>query len=87
MDIKTSGHLKQSIGRSKGGLTTKVHTVADALDNPLRILLTPGNINDIVPATNLIKGLSADKLLDLTHAQKMEAVIPANSKTQKTKRL
>jgi len=59
----------------------------DALGNPLRILLTPGNVNDIVPAATLIKGLSADKLLadraydankliELAHEQKMEAVIP-----------
>lgn len=79
------GHLKQSIGRSKRGLTTKVHAVVDALGNPLRILLTPGNVNDIVPATTLIKGLSADKLLEdraydanklieLAHEQKMKAV-------------
>lgn len=85
------GHLKQSIERSKGGLTTKIYAVADTLDNLLRILLTPGNINDIVPATNLIKGLSADKLLadrtydtnkliDLAHAQKMETVIPPTAK-------
>lgn len=57
------GHLQQSIGRSKGGLTMKIHAVVDALGNPLRILLTTGNVNDIVPAASLIKGLSADKLL------------------------
>lgn len=85
------GYLKQSIGRSKGGLITKIHVVVDALGNLLRILLTPGNVNDIVPATNLIKGLSADKLLadraydankliDLAHVQKMEAVIPLIAK-------
>lgn len=84
------GHLQQSIGRSKGGLTTKIHAVVDALGNPLRILLTPGNVNDIVPAASLIKGLSADKLLadraydankliELAHEQKMEVVIPPTS--------
>ncbi len=85
------GHFKQSIGRSKGGLTTKIHAVVDALGNPLRILLTPGNVNDIVPAANLIKGLSADKLLadraydvnqfiELAHNQKMETVIAPTAK-------
>lgn len=85
------GHLKQSIGRSKGELTSKIHAAADALGNPLRILLTLGNVNDIVPTANLIKGLSADKLLadraydvnrfiDSAHKQKMEAVIPSTAK-------
>lgn len=69
----------------QGGLTTKIHAVVDALGHPLRILLTPGNVNDIVPAATLIKGLSADKLLadrafdankliESAHKQKMEAV-------------
>lgn len=57
------GRFNQEIGRSKGGLTTKVHAVVDALGNPLRIHLTAGNVNDIVPACSLLEGLSADKLL------------------------
>lgn len=44
-------------------MTTKVHAVVDALGNPLRIHLTAGNVNDIVPACGLIEGLLADKLL------------------------
>jgi hypothetical protein len=31
-----------AIGRSKGGLSTKIHALVDALGNPLRFLLTPG---------------------------------------------
>lgn len=48
------GHFKQDIGRSKGGLTTKIHAVVNALGNPLRILLTPGHVNNIVPVVGLI---------------------------------
>ncbi|WP_374044329.1 transposase [uncultured Bilophila sp.] len=44
------------MGRSKGGLTTKIHVVVDALGNPLRIHLTAGNVNDIVPACDLLEG-------------------------------
>ncbi|WP_209018523.1 MULTISPECIES: hypothetical protein [Paenibacillus] len=29
------GASKQAIGRSRGGLTTKIHAVVDALGNPL----------------------------------------------------
>src|SRR5687768_13325244 len=32
----------QAIGRSKGGLSTKIHALVDALGNPIRFLLTPG---------------------------------------------
>jgi transposase len=35
----------------------------DALGNPVRFILTAGNVNDIVQAEDLISGLSFDKLL------------------------
>ena len=44
-------------------MTTKIHAVVDGLGNPIRILLTGGNTNDIVPACDLIAGLQADKTI------------------------
>jgi len=35
-----------AIGRSRGGLTCKVHLVADGRGRPLSLVLTPGNVND-----------------------------------------
>lgn len=35
----------------------------DALGNPVRFILTPGQFNDILQAEGLISGLSFDKLL------------------------
>jgi transposase len=35
----------------------------DALGNPVRFILTAGQVNDIVQAENLINGFSLDKLL------------------------
>jgi hypothetical protein len=32
----------QAIGRSRGGLTTKIHVLVDALGNPIEVMLTPG---------------------------------------------
>jgi hypothetical protein len=32
----------QAIGRSRGGLTTKIHAVVDALGNPVALSLAPG---------------------------------------------
>jgi transposase len=46
----SAGALKkiedQALSRSRGGLSTKIHALVDALDNPLRLLLTPGQAHD-----------------------------------------
>jgi transposase len=55
-----NGQFNQEIGRSKGGLTTKVQLVVAGLCNPLRVHLTSGNSHDMVPACDLIAGLNAD---------------------------
>lgn len=60
------------------------------MGNPLRILLTPGDVNDIVPAVGLIEGLlgeklladkayDANKLIELARKQHMEVVIPSTA--------
>nr|WP_184567985.1 IS5 family transposase [Streptomyces paradoxus] len=36
----------QALGRSRGGLTTKVHLACDGRGLPLAVLITPGNVND-----------------------------------------
>ncbi|WP_428993764.1 transposase [Actinomadura verrucosospora] len=38
--------MHQALGRSRGGLTTKVHLAVDGRGLPLSIVLTPGNAND-----------------------------------------
>lgn len=47
----------KAVGRSRGGLNTKIHTLVDALGNPLRFLLSPGNDHDAVHAERLIEGM------------------------------
>ena len=42
---------------------TKISVSVDGLGNPVRFILTAGNVNDIVQAEALIRGLSFDKLL------------------------
>lgn len=42
------GQQFQAIGRSRGGLTTKIHAAMDALGNPLRFELTAGQAHDSV---------------------------------------
>ena len=47
----------KAVGRSRSGLNTKIHTLVDALGNPLRFLFSPGNDHDAVHAVNLLKGM------------------------------
>ena len=56
-----AGHGKNSqdreaLGRSKGGFTTKIHAVVDALGQALRFTLTPGQRHDITQAPQLLAG-------------------------------
>lgn len=37
---------RQALGRSRGGLTTKVHLACDGRGLPLAVVVTPGNVND-----------------------------------------
>lgn len=45
---------KEALGRSKGGFTTKIHAITDALGNPLDFILTGGQASDIGQAENLL---------------------------------
>lgn len=49
------GPAGHGIGRSRGGATTKVHLVVDALGLPLAFELTEGQRHDIVPAPGLVE--------------------------------
>ena len=44
-------------------MTTKIHAVVDALGNPLRFILSPGQVSDITQAEALIAGLPAEHVL------------------------
>lgn len=53
----------QALGRSKGGLTTKIHGVCDALGNPLHYILSSGQASDSRYAVPLIHNLEYEALL------------------------
>ena len=53
----------QAIGRSRGGLSTKIHTLVDALGNPLGFFLTGGEAHDLVGADHLLPTMAADTLI------------------------
>jgi transposase len=63
------GTQSQAIGRSKGGLTTKIVALTDALGNLVRFALLPGQRFDTVGVPPLIDGIAfkaliADKAFD-----------------------
>ncbi|MFO0779434.1 MAG: IS5 family transposase [Nitrospira sp.] len=57
------GSDAECIGRSKGGLTTKIHARCDALGNPTGFHLTPGQAHDLEGADALLPGMTADTLI------------------------
>jgi len=77
------------LGRSRGGLTTKIHTLTDAQGRPLRFIITAGQTGDITTAPELLNGIKAggviaDKAYDsnalrlLIENSGAEVVIPSN---------
>ena len=77
------------MGRSRGGLTSKIHMLADALGRPLKFIVTAGQVGDITQAEALLDGQSgeavlADKAYDSNALRETiaemgaEAVIPSN---------
>jgi transposase len=53
----------QALGRSRGGLSTKIHALVDALGNPVRFLLTPGQAHDLAGADALLPQMTANLLI------------------------
>ena len=60
---KNGGQETQALGRSRGGFSTKVHILVDALGNPLVIQLTPGQRHDISQAKALLADLASDNVI------------------------
>jgi len=93
---RTKKQGEQSLGRSRGGFSTKIHLAVDALGNALRLILTGGERNDITQAEALVKDLAAayviaDKGYDAAafvahlRGRDSEAIIPSRS-TNKVQR-
>lgn len=45
----------KAVGRSRGGLNTKIHAIVDGLGNPVEFLLSAGNDHDSVHAVELLR--------------------------------
>ena len=79
----------EALGRSKGGFTTKIHAITDALGNPLDFILTGGQSSDVGQADALLqltpagaeallgdKGYDSDAFVHAIQERGMQAVIP-----------
>lgn len=86
---------EQGLGRSKGGFSTKIHAKVDALGNPLKLLVTPGQSSDFKKASELInnatgsyilgdKGYDSDEVRAQVYAQNCTPVIPGKSNRKVT---
>lgn len=58
--LKKNNKDDEAIGRSRGGLSSKIHCIVDGLGNPVDFILTSGEIHDSVCADTLLNGKSAD---------------------------
>lgn len=74
----------EAMGKSRGGLSTKIHVAVDALGNPVRLLLTPGQASEYGLAPALLEGFSpqvvlgydSDALIEVITEGEATAVIP-----------
>ena len=75
----------QAIGRSRGGPTTKIHALVDAMGNPVELMLTPGQDHDLTCAEPLIENadpeaLIGDKAYDATSPLPLIILIPPTNR-------
>jgi transposase len=54
---------RQSMGRSRGGLTSKIHAVVDSNGLPVRLALSPGEAHDVRLAGKLLSRLKSGSML------------------------
>ncbi|WP_437611844.1 IS5 family transposase [Erwinia sp. V71] len=57
------GDRDHCLGRSRGGLTTKIHALVDAQGRPIKLTLTAGQKSDIASAADLIADLPEGAML------------------------
>lgn len=79
---------EEAQGKSRGGLSTKLHLAVDGLGNPVRILLTEGQASEYWQSEALIEGFAAqfiladkgydsDRFVDAIRQGGAEPVIPS----------
>src|SRR3954469_15940014 len=77
------GTQSQAIGRSKGGLTTKILALTDALGNLVRFVLLPGQRFDTVGVPPLIDGVAFGALIADTAFDSNDIIADLNERGAK----
>ena len=62
------------MGRSRGGLTTKIHALVDANGNPILLKLTEGQAHDGRSADDMLDGVGAGQILLADRAYDSDAL-------------
>lgn len=62
------------MGRSRGGLTTKIHALVDANGNPIALKLSPGQAHDGRSAAAMLDHLGAGQILLADRAYDSDAL-------------
>jgi transposase len=62
------------MGRSRGGLTTKIHALVDANGNPIALKLTEGQAHDGRSAADMLDAIGAGQILLVDRAYDSDAL-------------
>jgi transposase len=62
------------MGRSRGGLTTKIHALVDANGNPIALKLTEGQAHDGRSAADMLDGIGTGQILLADRAYDSDAL-------------
>jgi transposase len=62
------------MGRSRGGLTTKIHALVDANGLPIMLKLTEGQAHDGRSAADMLNEIGADQVLLADRAYDSDAL-------------
>lgn len=92
--LRKNSQPEQALGRSRGGFTTKIHCITEALGLPLKFSLTPGQRHDVTQATHLTKefvgvpvlgdtAYCSYQFMDELIAKDCEPVIPSRINSKK----
>ena len=62
---KKNEQAREAEGKSRGGLSTKIHAAVDGLGNPVRLLLAEGQASEYGQADALIEGFQARVVVEI----------------------
>ena len=81
--------MGEAIGKSRGGLTTKIHAVTDGEGNAMNFIITGGNVHDSKKAKDLLepvihkdaavlgdRAFDTDEIIEYIASKMATAVIP-----------